>query len=78
MGHESPAQQHATALSLPLQQALAFLPFLFFLQQDISALQQSFMSQQDSAWLEFCAEPRVSEAAETARLAPIANVITSA
>jgi len=78
MGQELPAQQHAAALSLPLQQACAFLPFLFFLQQDMSALQQSFMSQQDSAWLEFWAEPRVSAAAEMAMVAPMASVITSA
>ena len=54
IGHESPLQQHPAAPSLPAQQEWAFLPFFFFLQQDMSALQQSFMSQQASAfWLVF-------------------------
>jgi len=36
IGHELPLQQHDAALSLPLQQAWAFLPLLFFLlQQDM-------------------------------------------
>jgi hypothetical protein len=77
IGHESPLQQHPAAPSLPAQQEWAFLPFFFFLQQDMSALQQSFMSQQASAF-EFCAELKVSAAAETARVAPMARVITSA
>jgi hypothetical protein len=51
IGQESPLQQHAAPFLL-LQQAWAFLPRLFFLQQDMflsPALQQSLMSQHASA-----------------------------
>jgi hypothetical protein len=51
IGQESPLQQHAAPF-LPLQQAWAFLPRLFFVQQDMflsPALQQSFTSQHASA-----------------------------
>jgi hypothetical protein len=80
IGHESPLQQHPAAPSLPAQQAWAFLPFFFFLQQDMAAsLQQPCMSQQASVfWLEFEFWLRVRAAAETARVAPMARVITSA
>lgn len=47
IGHEPLPQQHDSALSLPLQQAWAFLPRLFFLQQDMVALQQFVISQQE-------------------------------
>jgi hypothetical protein len=51
IGHESPLQQQAAAPSLPAQQAWAFLPFFFFfLQQDMSAVQQSCISQQASVF----------------------------
>jgi hypothetical protein len=78
IGHESPLQQHAAFLSIPLQQAWAFLPrFDFFLQQDIAAsLQQPAMSQQASAvWLVFCGASRVRAAVETARAAAHAKLI---
>jgi hypothetical protein len=81
IGHESPLQQHAAAPPLPLQQACAFLPCLFFLQQDMAAspaLQQSFMSQQASAlWLVFCGGFRFSAAAETANAPAQAKLIKS-
>jgi hypothetical protein len=78
IGHESPLQQHPAAPSLPAQQEWAFLPFFFFLQQDMApSLQQPFTSQQASA-LEFCVELKVRAAAETASVAPMARVITSA
>jgi hypothetical protein len=81
IGHESPLQQHAVP-PLPLQQAWAFLPrFVFFLQQDMAAspaLQQSFMSQQASAfWLVFCGGFRVSAAAEIANAPAQAKLIKS-
>jgi len=55
MGHESPLQQHDAALSLPLQQAWAFLPLRFFLQHDMApSLQQLAISQQaEVLWLLF-------------------------
>jgi hypothetical protein len=71
-------QQHVSLLSMPLQQAWAFLPFFFFLQQDMSALQQSFISQQAAELVLPCGESRVKAAAETVRAAPHARAITSA
>jgi hypothetical protein len=52
MGHESPLQQQESPDPfLPLQQACAFLPYLFFLQQDIApSLQQFSMSQHASVF----------------------------
>jgi hypothetical protein len=52
MGHESPLQQQESPEPfLPLQQAWAFLPLLFFLQQDIApSLQQFSMSQHASVF----------------------------
>jgi hypothetical protein len=52
MGHESPLQQQESPEAfLPLQQAWAFLPLLFFLQQDIApSLQQFSMSQHASVF----------------------------
>jgi hypothetical protein len=78
MVHESPLQQQAAPFP-SLQQAWAFLPRLFFLQQDMApALQQSFVSQQASAfWVMFWGLA-ANAAAETARVAPMARVIKSA
>ena len=79
IGHESPLQQHAAFLSIPLQHECAFRPRLprlvLFLQQDMAAsLQQSFMSQQASAvWLVFCGGFRDSPAAETANMTALVS-----
>jgi hypothetical protein len=79
IGHESPLQQHAAAVSLPLQQECAFLPLDFFLQQDMAAsLQQFAMSQQADAFeLVFCGGFRVNPAAEMAKAAAQAKLIKS-
>jgi hypothetical protein len=80
IGHASPLQQHAAFLSIPLQQAWAFLPRLdFFLQQDIAAsLQQPAISQQASAlWLVFCGGFRVMPAAVMVNAAAQAKLIKS-
>jgi hypothetical protein len=80
IGHASPLQQHAALLSIPLQQACAFLPlFDFFLQQDMAAsLQQFAMSQQASEfWLLFCGGLRFRAAAEIANTAAQATLIKS-
>jgi hypothetical protein len=77
IGQEPLPQQQDSLLSMPLQQAWAFLPFFFFLQQDMSALQQSFMSQQLAEfWLEFCGFSARAPA-ETARAVAQAKVIKS-
>jgi hypothetical protein len=77
IGQEPPPQQQDSLLSMPLQQAWAFLPFFFFLQQDMSALQQSFMSQQLAELSLFCGGFRVRAPAETARAVAQAKVIKS-
>ena len=50
MGHESPLQQQESPVPfVPLQQACAFLPLLFFLQQDIAPLLQQFSLSQHAS-----------------------------
>jgi hypothetical protein len=80
IGQESPLQQQAALLSMPLQQAWAFLPFFFALQQDMSfmSVQQPALSQQASVfWLVFCGGFRVSAAAEMVNAPAQAKLIKS-
>jgi hypothetical protein len=80
IGHASPLQQHSAPFFV-LQQACAFLPFFFFLQQDMSlspALQQSFEPQQASPLcMPHCGAGRVRAAVETAMAAVQARLIKS-